>query len=166
MKELGFQNTESHKLMEGVTGSDKEELESGQAPVDSEFEVGMMEQGLEEPKLNLPEGKDTLFVTKPIDKYEPLRAEKEIDGKIVRKFEPNPNLMVKKKFPHEPKTHSEIRDTNLELTSESLQKIQAGPVKIEFGAVYVKSKMTKTFYVRNDLRTAISVRLHTEREEL
>jgi hypothetical protein len=26
--------------------------------------------------------------------------------------------------------------------------------------------MVKTFYVRNDLRTAISVRLHTDREEL
>ena len=37
---------------------------------------------------------------------------------------------------------------------------------MEFGAVYVKSRMAKTFFVRNDLRTAISVRLHCEREEL
>ena len=70
----------------------------------------------------MPEGRDTLFVTKPIDKYEPLRPEKEVDGQ-VRKFEPNPGTVVKKKFPHEPKTHGEIRDTSLELSAEMLQKV-------------------------------------------
>jgi hypothetical protein len=70
--------------------------------------------------LNLPEAKDTLFVTKPIDKYEPLRPEKEVDGKVLKNFNPNPNLLVKKKFPHEPKTHGEIRDTSIELSAEML----------------------------------------------
>jgi hypothetical protein len=46
------------------------------APVDYEFEVGMIEQGLPEPLMSLPEAKDTLYVTKPIDKYEPLKVEK------------------------------------------------------------------------------------------
>jgi hypothetical protein len=41
----------------------------------------MIEHGVSEPKLGLPEAKDTLFVTKPIDRYEPFKAEKKIDGK-------------------------------------------------------------------------------------
>lgn len=39
-------------------------------------------------------------------------------------------------------------------------------MRIDFGSVYVKSKMSKTFFVKNDLRTSISVRLYTDREEL
>lgn len=39
-------------------------------------------------------------------------------------------------------------------------------MSIDYGAVYIKSKMTKTFQVKNELRTAISVRLHTDRDEL
>lgn len=42
----------------------------------------------------------------------------------------------------------------------------AGPVYIDFGSVHVKSRMTKTFFIRNDLRTAISVRIIAERDEL
>jgi hypothetical protein len=36
----------------------------------------MIEYGLNEPQMGLPEAKDTLYVTKPIDKYEPIKAEK------------------------------------------------------------------------------------------
>ena len=38
-------------------------------------------------------------------------------------------------------------------------KIYAGPVFIDFGPVFVKSTISKTFTIRNDLRTAISCRL-------
>ena len=42
------------------------------APVDYEFQLGMMETGLVENELALPRAADGLFVTRPIDKYEPL----------------------------------------------------------------------------------------------
>lgn len=100
----------------------------------------MLENGIQEPKLSLPEAKDTLFVTKPIDKYEPVKLAKKSDGKQIQ-FNPDPNTVSKKKFPSEPKTHSEIRDTTMELTPEMLQKINSGPVRIDFGTIYIKSKM-------------------------
>ena len=125
----------------------------------------MVENGIEEPKVTLPDVKDSLFVTKPIDKYEPMKQALTLDGKI-KEFKPDPNQIVKKKFSSEPKTHGEIRDTSIELSSEMLQKIFAGPVVIDFGPVFVKSKMSKTFYVKNELRTSVSVRLHTDRDEL
>jgi hypothetical protein len=134
-------------------------------PIDYEFQVGMIEHGIAEPQLNLPEAKDTLFVTKPIDKYEPVKPVTKSDGKQVP-FNPDPNTVSKKKYPSEPKTHSEIRDTTMELTPEMLQKINAGPVRIDFGVIYIRSRMSKTFFVRNDLRTSISVRLHSDKEEL
>ncbi len=75
---------------------------------------------MDEPKLSLPESKNPLYVTKPIDNYEPIKAEKQIDGKIKKSFNPDSNTIIRKKFPEEPKTHSEIRDTTIELTSDML----------------------------------------------
>jgi len=45
-------------------------------------------------------------------------------------------------------------------------KIFAGPVYIDFGSVHVKSKMTRSFLIRNDLRNSISVKLVIDKEEL
>ena len=104
--------------------------------------------------------KETLFVTMPIDTYEPYKQDD------VRTFEPDPNIPIKKKFSSEPKNHSEIRDVTTSLSGLQLQKIFAGPIHIDFGNVYVNSEMVKTFRVRNDLRTAISVQLQTDRSEL
>ena len=104
-------------------------------------------------------------MTRPIDKYEPAKPAKKLDGKQAP-FNPDPNSVNKKKYPTEPKTHSEIRDTTIELTAEMLQKVNAGPVRIDFGVIHIKSNMSKSFYVKNDLRTSISVRLHTDKEEL
>ena len=167
LKELGFSSNVNKMMLETGSGqvSDDEEGGKGSPPVDYEFAVGMIENGIVEPKLHLPEAKDTLYVTIPIDKYEPAKPTKLIDGKL-KQFNPDPNTINKKKFPNEPKTHSEIRDTSMELSSEMLQKIEAGPVRIDFGVIYIKSKMTKTFFVKNDLRSSISVRLYTDKEEL
>ena len=50
-----------------------------------------------------------------------------------------------------------MRDVHLELDGEELQKIFVGPKVIDFGSVYIKSKVTKTFTVKNDLRNSIKV---------
>lgn len=167
LKELGFSQNTNKRMLEHGSGqvSDDDDNGKGSVPIDYEFAVGMIENGIVEPQLNLPEAKDTLYVTKPIDKYEPAKPTKLIDGKL-KQFNPDPNTTNKKKFPVEPKTHSEIRDTTMELSPEMLQKIEAGPVRIDFTNVYIKSKMSKTFYVKNDLRTSISVRLYTDKDEL
>jgi hypothetical protein len=67
--------------------------------------------------------------------------------------------IVKKKFKAEPQTQSEIRDCEIELTGEQLQKITAGPQKINFKNVFVKSTSTKSFIISNDLRQHIYVRM-------
>ena len=51
------------------------------APRDFEFEVGMVDTRLESPKLQLPEAKDSLYVTKPIGDYEPLKAGEDVLNK-------------------------------------------------------------------------------------
>lgn len=99
---------------------------------------------------------DPLYVEKPIGKYEPtahnldrIRAKKQGDEKRI----------VKKKFKAEPQTQSEIRDCQIELSGEQLQKITAGPQKLNFKNVFVKSSETKSFIISNDLRQHIYVRL-------
>lgn len=104
--------------------------------------------------------RDTLFVTVPIDNYEPYRQDD------VRTFEADPNVIIKKRFHGEPKNHSEIRDVSLSLSGLELQKVFAGPIKIDFGTIYVNSEVSKTFSIRNDLRAAISAVLISDRAEL
>jgi hypothetical protein len=119
--------------------------------MDYEFQLGMMETGMMEPGLGLPPNQDGLFVTRPIDKYEPLQSANE---KTI--FKPDPTQPMKKRFPAAPLTHRDIRDINMELQGEELKKIQAGPVEIDFGRVFIKSKITRTFHIKNDLRSSIS----------
>lgn len=73
---------------------------------------------------------------------------------------------MKKKLPSQPQTHRDIRDINMELKGEELKKIQAGPVRIDFGNVFIKSKIWRTFHIKNDLRSAISAQIMIDRDEL
>lgn len=133
--------------------------QKSQPPLDFKFAIGYHTRE-KLPKLELPMKVDPLFVTKPIEKYEPVI---EMQSQL---FNPDPLQRIKKKFPAEPKSHAEIRDCAQELTGPMLQKIYAGPVEIDFKAIYVKSQEIRTFFVRNDLRNSILVRLAVENEEL
>ena len=79
----------------------------------------MMQTGIIEPELNLPEAADGLFVTRPIDKYEPFSTAANEKGI----FNPDPLQPMKRKFPPQPQTHRDIRDINMELKGEELKKI-------------------------------------------
>jgi hypothetical protein len=57
----------------------------------------MMETGAIEPTLPLPPNVDGLFVTRPIDKYEPLLT---LNDKGI--FSPDPLQPVRKRFPQLP----------------------------------------------------------------
>jgi len=129
-------------------------------PPDINFILGIYPKENKLPKLKVPMKTDTLYVTKPIDRYEPII---ETQSQI---FNPDPMQRIKRKFPPEPKSHAEIRDCSQELTGVLLQKIYAGPVEIDFKSIYVKSKEIRTFSVRNDLRSSILVRLEVSHDEL
>lgn len=79
---------EKMKDFEGGNQQNSEEEEKdpkSSAPVDVEFHIGMMQTGICEPELSLPDAADGLFVTRPIDKYEPLSSANEKDI-----FKPDP----------------------------------------------------------------------------
>ncbi|CAD8092149.1 unnamed protein product [Paramecium primaurelia] len=128
-------------------------------PIDVEFKLGIMGRETDENDPELPEYCDGLFVTKPIDKYEPFTNQKKL-------FQPDPLQPMRKAFPQEAQTHKEKREVAMELTGEELKKIQAGPVEIDFGNVFVKSEIARTFHIKNDLRTSISCQIITEEPEL
>lgn len=47
-----------------------------------------------------------------------------------------------------------------------LQKIYAGPTILQFDRIYIKSKVVRSFSIKNDLRTSIQARLIVDKEEL
>lgn len=138
---------------------DKNEPGRG-VPRDLEWEVKMIETNLDEPFLEFPEQKDNLFVLKPIGIYEPS---KEIENKH---FYPREDIPAKSYFPEKPVSHKDVRDVYLELSGEDLQKIIVGPRIIDLGTINIKSQVTKSFTIKNDLRNTIRVQLFTSNPEL
>jgi len=122
-----------------------------------------MGAALEPAPLNLPVSNETLYVEKPIGKYEPTQAQ---DSKKKRHEKVDDSRLIRKKFNSEPKTQAEQTDCKQELTGEQLQKIIAGPKEIDFKEVFVKSKNTKSFTVTNELRQYIHVGLRIPYPEL
>ena len=126
---------------------------------------------LESPKLRLPEPKDKLWVVKPVGQYEPLYMEESINQAIGKtpddmpeeKYENKKNNLInifrKNKIIDEtktgdiPRTHQEIRECSLELSGEELQRIQVGTKELDFGQIFKNSEISKTFWMKNNLRT-------------
>lgn len=84
------------------------------APVDLEFELGMMENDFEAKELETPKNKDKLFVLKPIGDYEPIYDE------ISKIFDPNPDFVIRKLLPEKAYNHKDIKDIHRELSGEEL----------------------------------------------
>jgi len=61
-----------------------------------------------------------------------------------------------------PRTHQEIRECSLELSGEDLQKIQVGTKEINYGQIFINSEISKTFWIKNNLRTHIFIRLEID----
>ena len=108
--------------------------------------------GLDSPRLNNPEPDRYLFVTKPVGKYEPQ------ERNLNRLFDPDPNLQVKP-LPSKPAQHRMMREINQKLDGHMLMRIHAGPKVIDFGDLFVNSSCDKYFFIRNDLKDAISARM-------
>ena len=129
-------------------------------PFDFDFIYGTETIPMDKPKYALPDPHDPLYVTKPLGHYEPTNSNK------VDVFRPDPTKTYKKMFPPEPSSQAELRDILKELNAEELQKVFVGPTIIDFGIVYVKSKVSRFFAVKNQLKTAISVQIIVNNGEL
>ena len=135
---------------------------------------------LESPKLRLPEPNDKLWVASPIGQYEGIYQEENIKKDIGKtpddiyeeKLYKKKNLgdgynnyniyqlkTIEEKGSDIPRTHQEIRECSLELSGEELQKIQVGTKEINFGQIFINSEISKTFWIKNNLKTHIFVRL-------
>ena len=123
---------------------------------------------LDSPRLKLPEPKDTLWVIKPIGQYEPIYMEENIKKAIGKTPDDMPDEIENKKLSNNnqtgeiPRTHQEIRECNLELTGEDLQKIQVGCKELNFGQVFKNSEKSQTFWVKNNHRNYIFVKLEID----
>ena len=122
---------------------------------------------LDSPRLKLPDPKDTLWVVKPIGQYEPIYMEENIKKQIGKTPEDLPDdLEIKKVTGNQtgeiPRTHQEIRECNLELSGEVLQKIQVGAKELNFGQVFKSSEKTLTFWVKNNHRNYIFIKFEID----
>lgn len=114
----------------------------------------------EPPKMEIPLIPDTLYVQKPIADFEPYSV---LNSGLA--FLPDGQQSFKE-FSDKTNSYAELRDCEIDLDGEKLQKIHVGPTTIDFKSIFVKSTATKYFQVKNELRTSIRVRLIIEDEEL
>ena len=123
---------------------------------------------LESPKLKLPEPKDNLWVVKPIGQYEPMYLEENIQKTIGKTPDDKPEVYDSQKNKKQnataeiPRTHQEIRECNLELSGEDLQKIQVGCKELKMGQIFKNSEKAQTFWVKNNHRNYIFVKLEID----
>ena len=124
------------------------------------------------PFLRLPQPQDTLWVVKPIGKYEPLYLEENIQKSIGKTPDDVPeSINISKKDKENvtgeiPRTHQEIRECNLELKGEDLQKIQVGCKELKMGQIFKNSEKAKTFWIKNNHRNYIFVKLDIDSNNL
>ena len=105
-------------------------------------------------QIALPETTQRLFVTKHINDYEPL-----FETNKRQKFNRAQNQSPKQLLPDVPVNYNHRREITAELAPEQLSLIQVMSNTIEFGDVYIKSKLARYFWVRNLTKKAVSVQI-------
>jgi hypothetical protein len=88
-----------------------------------------------------------------------MPEEKKVENKKLINLFRNNKFNGENKPGDIPRTHQEIRDCSLELSGEDLQKIQVGVKELNFGQIFKNSENSKTFWIKNNLRTHIFVSL-------
>lgn len=76
------------------------------------------------------------------------------------------NKLIKKKLKGAPTTQAEVRECSSPLENWQLSLISVGPRMLDFGTIYVRSQVTKSFSVFNDLPQAVLVSITYDSEEL
>lgn len=65
-----------------------------------------------------------------------------------------------------PMSHTEKRDCDLELDGNALKKIAVGPKTLEFGEIFKNSEQIRTFWIKNNLKTSIFIKIENNIAEL
>mmetsp|Transcript_76352 Transcript_76352/g.221693 ORF Transcript_76352/g.221693 Transcript_76352/m.221693 type:complete len:2886 (+) Transcript_76352:129-8786(+) len=136
------------------------------APVDIFFEddvnMGMKPgSGLKSPRYAVDEIKpEKLHLQRALDDDSGARG---VTGQTYKHDE---SKLIKKKFKAGPTTQAEVRDCSAALENWQLSLISVGPRVLDFGNVYVRSQMVKSFSVFNDLPQAILLSMQYDAEEL
>ena len=125
---------------------------------DVKFLFNENRDGLEAPHLEIPKKVDSLYVLKPLGKYEPL------DRGDLGNFYPDPNQQLRK-LPDKAYTHTMTREIHQKLTSEMLKNVMAGPKTLDFGRVFVYSKTKRYFHIKNEMKNAIIARMIVEKSD-
>ena len=131
-------------------------------PIDYEFETGMIDTKIKKQNIPLPNARERLFVTKHIADYEPLP----VSHNAAEKFNKSIFEAPKKLFPETASNFNHKREVAAELTPEELSAIEVAMNSINFGEVYVKSKESRYFWLKNGTKKAISVCLKIANPEL
>jgi hypothetical protein len=105
-KYTDFVKTERGKRERDVKLQEKMKISSRAPPmtieeIENDPDLGMNDFKIDEPKLQLPPATDSLYVEKPIDKYEPNQQKLQ---RLRARHEPDENKIIKKKFKPEPTT--------------------------------------------------------------
>ena len=157
-----------HKQMTHIQIDDKDN-KNMQKQISSVEELSNLNGNrLASPKLKLPEPKDNLWVVKPIGQYEPVYMEENIQKTIGKTPDDIPEIYDSQKKDKDsgtgeiPRTHQEIRECNLELSGEDLQKIQVGCKELKMGTIFKNSEKSQTFWVKNNHRNHIFVKLEID----
>eukprot|EP00929_Paragymnodinium_shiwhaense_P088700 TRINITY_DN49010_c0_g1_i1.p1 TRINITY_DN49010_c0_g1~~TRINITY_DN49010_c0_g1_i1.p1 ORF type:complete len:2929 (-),score=783.00 TRINITY_DN49010_c0_g1_i1:108-8894(-) len=138
----------------------------GKPDVDIFFEgdanMGMLPgSGLKSPRYSVDEIKtDRLHLQRPLDDEGGAR------GVTGHRYVHDENKMIKKKFKPGATTQAEVRECAGPLETWQLSLISVGPRTLDFGSIYVRSQVTKSFSVYNDLPQAILLSMTYDAEEI
>jgi hypothetical protein len=117
--------------------------------------------GLKSPRFSVDEiPVDKLNLLRPLDDDAGAR------GVTGHRYVHDDSKLIKKKFKTAPTTQAEVRECSAALQNWQLSLISAGPKVLDFGEVYVRSSVTKSFSIYNDLPSTILVSMQYESEEL
>eukprot|EP00931_Biecheleriopsis_adriatica_P036216 TRINITY_DN2086_c0_g1_i7.p1 TRINITY_DN2086_c0_g1~~TRINITY_DN2086_c0_g1_i7.p1 ORF type:complete len:2928 (-),score=554.29 TRINITY_DN2086_c0_g1_i7:9-8792(-) len=117
--------------------------------------------GLKSPRYNVDDiPAEKLHVERALDDDSGAR------GVTGHRYVHDENKLIKKKYKAGPTTQAEVRECSQSLLNWQLGLISAGPGVLDFGPVYVKSTVVKSFSVFNDLQAAVLVSMQYDAEEL
>jgi hypothetical protein len=117
--------------------------------------------GLKSPRYRVDDiPNEKLHLQRPLDEEGGAR------GVTGHRYNHEENKLIKKKFKTAPTTQAEVRECSAVLENWQLGLISVGPRMLDFGSVYVRSEMKKSFSVYNDLPSSILVSMQYDAEEL
>ena len=122
----------------------------------------MIDTKIKRQVIPMPATKEKLFVTKHISDYEPMP----VSHNVAESFSKNIQEAPKRTFPEVPTNFNHKREVAAELTPEELSSVEVATNSVNFGEVYIKSKESRYFWVKNGTKKAISVFLKINDNEL